>query len=344
MRIQRSGQPSIEVFTISPRTTDEHQYWPNIERAIEWSDRHGGSGVLLFTGNDTYVEPWLAAQTVCQRSRSASPLVAVNPIYMHPFTTAKMVSSLAYLFGRKTYLNMVTGTAISYLQAMADELSHAQRYERLREYGDIVRALLTSDDPVTYEGQHYQIKNLVLRPKVPAELLPEFFFAGQSDGAVATARELGGVHLQMLPPQLAAGLMPSATGVNFGLITRPTRDQAWSAARARFPEDRHGQRVLALSMSNTESVWKQRLKKAAEMEAGSAAEYWLDPFRNFQSDCPYLVGDYEQVSEILASLITRGIRAIVLDLPRDESEYRHAAEAFSRAARLATDEMAAVGW
>ena len=96
----------------------------------------------------------MAAQSVFERTRRSSPLVAVNPIYMHPFTTAKMVASFARLYGRKTYLNMITGTALSYLHAMADELTHGERYQRLCEYGSIVRGLLTSDAPLTFDGSY----------------------------------------------------------------------------------------------------------------------------------------------------------------------------------------------
>ena len=42
-----------------------------------------------------------------------SPLIAVNPISMHPFTAAKCISSLANLYSRKVFLNMVAGTALS---------------------------------------------------------------------------------------------------------------------------------------------------------------------------------------------------------------------------------------
>ena len=111
MRIRLPGR-TVEVFTISPRTTDEHEYWVNIEQVIDWSEKFDCTGILLFTGNDTYVEPWIAGHSALVRTENLCPLVAVNPVYMHPFTVAKMISTFAYLYKRKTYLNMVTGTAL----------------------------------------------------------------------------------------------------------------------------------------------------------------------------------------------------------------------------------------
>ncbi len=97
------GDESVGVFTISPRTKAVDQYWANIERAIDWSDKYDATGILLFEGNDTYVQPWLAANAAFAKTKNLCPLVAVNPVYMHPFTAAKMVSSFAYMYGRKTY-------------------------------------------------------------------------------------------------------------------------------------------------------------------------------------------------------------------------------------------------
>ena len=127
------------------RTMTTAEYWPNIQKVISWCDKYDATGVLFFEGNDTYVQPWLAAAALASTTKSLCPLVAVNPIYMHPYTAAKMVTSLAYLHGRKTYLNMITGTALSYLDALHDKLDKEQRYDRLREYAEVI-ALLTKGD------------------------------------------------------------------------------------------------------------------------------------------------------------------------------------------------------
>ena len=34
------------------------------------------------------------------------PLVAIQPLAMHPYSVAKMVTSLAFLHGRRVYLNI----------------------------------------------------------------------------------------------------------------------------------------------------------------------------------------------------------------------------------------------
>jgi alkanesulfonate monooxygenase len=324
------GDKPIRTFTISPRTLDVSEYWGNIEKVVQWSEKYGHTGVLLFEGNDTLISPWIAAHEAVVTTKRISPLVAVNPLYMHPFSVAKMVSSIALLHGRKVFLNMITGTALNYLQALSDKAGHNDRYERLREYTVIIRKLLESTRPVTFQGRYYQVENLVLPPGIPEELFPEFLVSGQSDSARKVCRELGGIGLQMLQPGFAEGL-DEARAIHFGIVTRDTEAEAWSAAEALFPEDEEGQAILEYSMQNTDSVWKRRMMLAADEPDRSASGYWLAPFRNFKADCPYIVGSYDLVGEVLASLVIGGIEMFVLNISVDEEEFVHIQRAFKLA-------------
>src|SRR5205809_571415 len=73
-----------------------------------WSEAAGCEGILVYTDNGI-VDPWLVAQLVVQATERLCPLVAIQSVYMHPYSAAKMVSSLAHLHGRRAYLNMVAG-------------------------------------------------------------------------------------------------------------------------------------------------------------------------------------------------------------------------------------------
>lgn len=318
---------TVRTFAISPRTQDQATYWQNIRDVAKWSDTYGLTGILLFEGNDTYINPWLAAHASIVETSHLSPLVAVNPVYMHPFTAAKMVSSLALMYQRKVYLNMIAGTALSHLEALHQNSSHDDRYERLREYMQIVSALLNSRKPVTFSGRFYSVSNLQLQPSIPSSLLPEFFLAGQSDAAQSICRDLNAIGLQMLQPGIEKGLTPTRA-MHFGITTRRDDAEAWSAARQLFPESEEDQLVLDLSMSNTDSVWKRRMRIAAAQPHLADPAYWLTPFRNFKADCPYVVGAHERVADVLVRLIEAGIDVFVLDIPARKEEFQHVRCAF----------------
>jgi alkanesulfonate monooxygenase len=321
---------TIEVFTISPRTQDLTLYWKNIESVTRWSEKYDCTGILIFTGNDVYIEPWLVAHKAILETRNLCPLVAVNPVYMHPFTAAKMISSFAYLYKRKIFLNMVTGTALNYLDSLNDKLSHDDRYERLLEYIQIVKSLLAGPRMTDFIGKFYQVSNLQLLPRMDKRLFPGFLLAGQSGAARKICEAVGAVGMQMLKPELEQAV-DGAGGIHFGIITRETEDEAWAVAHELMPEDEVGREILDYSMKNTDSVWKRQMKEASEESIEQSSNYWLAPFRNFKADCPYFVGDYNQVTDLLVRLIGRGIDLFILDIPAREEEFRHINIAFKKA-------------
>ena len=117
------SKTKLRVFPAISRNIDSARYIDELMRAARFSDRNGLAGILLFAGNDTLVEPWSIAQHILAHTAESSPLIAVNPIYMHPFTAAKFVSSFALLYHRKIYLNMITGTAASDLHGLGESSS-----------------------------------------------------------------------------------------------------------------------------------------------------------------------------------------------------------------------------
>jgi alkanesulfonate monooxygenase len=318
--------PRLRVFPAISRNRDPGSYVGELVRVAQFAERNGFEGILLFEGNDVFVEPWAMAQHILAQTSRSCPLIAVNPVYMHPFTAAKFVSSFAQLYGRKIYLNMITGTAISDLAGLGDQLSHADRYVRLGEFVTLMRDLLTSPRPVSFAGQFYRADHLQLRPRLPPELMPEFLIAGQSEAARRVARETGCIKMQMLPPDLERGL--DAPGINFGIFARPDRAAARAAAMARFRDDLDDRALLALTVENSDSVWKRQLYEGQSGELGDNG-YWLLPFLTFQADCPYLVGSYEEIGARLKSFADKGLTTIMLDMVSDETEMQHVCRALA---------------
>ena len=323
----------IHVFVVNPRTADVGRQWRETSDTIYWADRYGCAGVLIFAGNDTHIEPWVIAQFILERTTHLSPLIAVNPIYMHPFAAAKMIASYSRVYNRRVWLNMITGTALSHLAALGDTLSHDERYARLLEYVLMIQALMRGR-PVSTAGTYYTAANLQLFPPVPAEHHPEFLLAGQSPAARDVCARTGAVGTQMLPAALADGV-GAERGIHFGLITRPTEEDAWRAARQLFPSDPEGQALLKRSMSNTDSSWKMRMNFEANRPDTNPSGYWLEPFRNFMADCPYVVASHDRAATLIADLMRKGVDVFILDVPPVEHEYQNLQEAF-RLARART--------
>ena len=112
--------------------------------------------MLVYTDNGI-ADPWLVSQTAIAATQRLAPLVAVQPVYMHPYTAASMVSSLAYLHGRSVHLNMLAGGFKNDLVALGDQTAHDDRYARTVEYTQILTALLRGET-VTVDGRWHQVR------------------------------------------------------------------------------------------------------------------------------------------------------------------------------------------
>src|SRR5205807_5474864 len=134
---------------------------------------HGCRGMLVYSDN-RQVDPWLVAQYVIHHTTELCPLVAVQPVYMHPYSVAKLVTSLAWLHERRLYLNLVAGGFKNDLEALNDSTEHDRRYERLTDYATLIGRLL-SGAAVTHQGAFYGATRLKLTPPVPPDLAPGLF-------------------------------------------------------------------------------------------------------------------------------------------------------------------------
>ena len=329
----------LEVFSTCAQSADANPeaYARRVADVARWSEEAGCKGILVYSDN-RLVDPWLVSHIIIQHTTRLCPLVAVQPIYMHPYAVAKMVASFGFLYGRRIYLNMVAGGFKNDLVALNDTTPHDNRYDRLTEYTRIIRDLLAGSAPVSREGAYYTVKNLKLTPPLAPELFPGIFVSGSSDAGVAAAKAIGGTAVKY-PKAPSEEVFPEegvGAGVRVGIIAREDGDDAWRVARERFPEDRKGQLTHQLAMKVSDSVWHGQLSDLADATATGDSPYWLVPFQNYKTMCPYLVGSYERVGDELARYIAVGYRSFILDIPPTEEELRHTNQAFRRAVTLVT--------
>src|SRR5919201_1718927 len=253
----------IDVFSTCPPSTDETQrmYSTRVRDIARWSEQAGCRGILVYTDN-RLLDPWLVARLVIERTEQLCPPVAVQPVYMHPYAVAKLVSSFAYLHERRVYLNMVAGGFVNDLKGLADETDHDDRYRRLVEYTTIVMALLRGE-----------------------------VVSGSSPAGLAAARALDATAVkypERLANEPAAERDPrTRVGIRIGIFTRPTTEEAWEGALARFPESRKGQITHGLAMRVTDSSWHRQLSELGKERHSESHPYWLGAFENYKTFCPY---------------------------------------------------------
>ena len=244
-----------------------------------------------------------------------------------------MIATLSQLYGRRIDLNMVAGGFKTDLQALCDDTPHDRRYDRLVEYTTIIRRL-AAGGPVSFEGDFHRVTNLTLTPRLPAELQPRILVSGSSEAGLAAAHALDALPVQYPAPAAENAVHAPTFGIRVGIVARDDEAEAWSVATARFPEDRAGQLKHQLAMKVSDSSWHRQLSGLAKQHVDRDT-YWMLPFTNYKTFCPYLVGTYDRVATELARHFREGCSTMILDVPIGTEELAHVKRAIRRGAELA---------
>ncbi|MET9933144.1 MULTISPECIES: LLM class flavin-dependent oxidoreductase [unclassified Streptomyces] len=324
----------VTVYTTFPSATDRTpwEFRERLTQEAKWAEAAGVRGMLVYSDN-TLLDPWAAAQLLIENTERFVPLVAVNPVYMHPFSVARMISSIGFLHERRVDLNYVTGGFHRHLQELGCGLGHDRRYDRLAEYAEVVGQLLDGGRPVSYDGEFYQLKHASITPPLEPALKPGVFVSGTSDACRTTQQRLGATRLSY-PREIGEygdGQPLAGGGIRLGIIARDTAEEAWTVAHARFPSDPLGEEVHEIAAETVESQWHLSLSEDAFRSHSPKDTYWLYPFRAYKTFCPYLVGTYEQVGELLARYLALGVSTLILDEINEEADLHHSMRALRHA-------------
>jgi alkanesulfonate monooxygenase len=300
-----------------------------IEHA-RWSEEAGCRGALIFSDNEQ-LEAWAAAQLIVANTERFIPLIAVNPVYMHPFSVAQMVSTIGVLYQRTVDLNLVSGGFEVHLRKLGCRLDHEQRYERLTEYGQIIKSLLAGNGPTSQSAAYYTVKAASLVQPLDPGLAPKIYVSGSSADCVRAQQNLAIERLTYpREPGTYVGVTPLAgCGIRIGIIAREEPATAWRVARRRFPYDPSGEQNHDWASKLVKSHWHRQQSMDALADAAPNGAYWLYPFRAYRTFAPYLVGSYDEVGEVFARYRELGARTVILDHFPDRDELHHALRALA---------------
>jgi alkanesulfonate monooxygenase len=289
------------------------EYRSRVVDVARWTEQAGFRGALVYTDN-TLVDAWAAAHLAIDNTERFVPLVAVNPVDTHPFAVAKTISTLAFLHGRRVDLNLVTGGFSRHLSELGCELGHRERYDRLAEYGEIIRQLTAEPKAVTYTGKYYALDAAAVSPPADPALAPDLYVSGASDDCREVARRLGVGRLSY-PHQ----------------IDRDDAAEAWRVAHERFPSSESGEKLHEWAVGKVESHWHLKLSRDALRSHAPNGVYWLYPFRAYQTFCPYLVGTYADVGAMLQRYMALGVDTLILDEVVEHEDLHHITTALDHA-------------
>lgn len=148
--------------------------WPRWQRLVRHVEDLGFAGLFR---SDHFTNPnppdvdslelwtsltWLAGNT---KRIEFGPLVTPFS-FRHPAFTARMASAVDDLSGGRLVLGLGGGWQEREHRLFGFDLLETQaRFNRFKEGMEVVTRLLQNDEPVTFEGQYYQLRGATLLPR-----------------------------------------------------------------------------------------------------------------------------------------------------------------------------------
>jgi alkanesulfonate monooxygenase len=332
---------------VKPERAPSQAYFVEVAKAAEEA---GYEFALIPAGGECW-DGWIVGSWVAAATQKLKPLIAMRPGLITPVLAARMAATLDQMSGGRALINVVTGHYPADLKASGDPLhgSHDERYERTREFLEIVKGVWQQPNEqgasFQYAGKHYEVEGGASRPAPVQHPHPPIYFGGSSEAGKRTAAETADVYLMWTEPldwiqgqiaemegylaELKAAKNSVRTlryGIRAQLVVRETEEEAWAAAREILrhvqPEQTNAREKLH---SKTDATNQKR-----QMELFSASKdndhiigpnLWSGLSAVRGGGAVAFVGTPEQVSDRLIEFVDAGVTSFVL------SGYPHLEEA-----------------
>ena len=301
--------------------------WPYMRDLAADSERQGFDLTLIpeLNLNDIKgprapaLDCWTLAPAVAAATRTLELMLAVRPNYHLPSLTAKALSTLDTIAPGRVSLNVVS----SWWKDEAAQYGapfdvHDARYERTREWLDVVSRLL-SEQAVTHHGALYQLDAAVVEPK-PARP-PAVYMGGESPkakdviAAQADAYVMHGDSPEVIAAKVAdlserrsrAGRPPLAFGVSGYVICRDTQAQAQAEL----------ERILDVRSSPQAYASYQDFVQGSQLESQVSLEEYSVSNRGLRTG---LIGTPAQITGRLRAYEQAGIDLMLLQFSPQHEE------------------------
>src|SRR5262245_25815109 len=129
------------------------------------------------------LECWTTAAALASVTEKLELMNAIRPGFRLPAVTAKMAANIDHISGGRFSLNVVSAWWEQEMREYGGQwVAHDQRYERTREFIEVMRGMWTEEE-FSYEGKYYQVEKAHLEPKPVQKPWPTIYAGGESEDA-----------------------------------------------------------------------------------------------------------------------------------------------------------------
>jgi F420-dependent oxidoreductase-like protein len=298
--------------------------WPLWRRWVAMAEASGFSGLYRsdhFTMPDPPDEDSLECMVSLAYLADHSSRVRFGPLvaplsFRDPVMLARQAAALDDLSDGRMVLGVGTGWIEREHALFGYELEDLQtRFARLEEGLEVITRLLRSDEPVSYEGQFYTLREATLLPRPEREGGPRILIGG--GGSKRT-------------PELAARFADVWNGIFMGPDTFCERSAALDvllSKHGRRPRDVKRTLALLSFFGHTKEALERRVQLARELDEDLASLPLEEILETLRTEWGAIAGSPEIAIEQIRAYEQAGVEELMLEwFPADDVE---GAEAFA---------------
>lgn len=332
---------SVEVAWFGALCDDDYEFlgvpdpqlassWEHCSDIVRAADRHGLDNVLLPSGYTLGIDSTAFAAAIATHTTDINLLLAVRMGEMWLPQLARQLASIDQFSHGRLCINIISS------DIPGEALESAPRYQRTREWMQVLRSLLNGES-IDFHGEFVDLQLDPPQITTVSGTCPPFYFGGFSEAAKDVAAAEADVFLTW--PDTVAAVGQTVTemrgraeaygrsltyGLRAHVIVRETEAEARAAAERLVSklDDDTGAQIRGKSLDSA-SVGVQRqaqLREAASDDGYAEANLWTGVGRARSGAGAAIVGDPDQVAAKLAAYRDVGIGAFIL------SGYTHRAE------------------
>ena len=283
----------------------------------------GFGGATDFNGAGFECFTWAAGMAA--QTEKAGLFVTSHVPTIHPVMAAKQMTTIDHISRGRVALNVVTGWNAPEIEMFgAPLLPHDERYAVAQEWIDIVRALWTQDEPYSFDGKYYRVKDALLRPQPVQRPYPALMNAGSSEAG----RHFGARNCDVVFVSVDIGQRtPEGMTGKVAQFKRLAREEygrdieVWVNAYIVEGDTEAEAQAYLDYYANTRGDWEAATNLVDNM-IGSSQSYAKETMDQMKfhfiagwGGYP-IVGTREQVVDALAALSGTGLDGVLLSFPR----------------------------
>jgi alkanesulfonate monooxygenase len=162
--------------------------------AMALAHETAGYDRVLISQNSAIPDPLMLGSYLAGATSKINFMLAHRPGFIAPTMAARMFATLDQLSGGRVSAHIITGAADAEMLRDGDRLTKEVRYQRSREYVNIMRRVWTEDAPFDHDGEFYSLRGAfsAVKPARPAGI--PISWAGVSPLAFETAGECADIY------------------------------------------------------------------------------------------------------------------------------------------------------